>query len=215
MFPKKLPPFLLRRGCGGQVGLVIHSACATDDTFRGPRSTVFRAAPPYSHLRERHCLYFSQKLPPPSSFAEAAEDKSGLSSTALARRMILFGAPLSEEIVPDTACRARLKRPCPTLRVVLVSKDHARHCVSCSSPVSRAAPPYSHLRERHCLLFYKKRPPFGHGPRIGEALPIFRRYQYAITFRFLCKQDITSRGPGQARHLRLSEKENANIDLFS
>ncbi len=121
MFPKKLPPFLLRRGCGGQVGLVIHSACATDDTFRGPRSTVFRAAPPYSHLRERHCLYFSQKLPPPSSFAEAAEDKSGLSSTALARRMILFGAPLSEEIVPDTACRARLKRPCPTLRIVLVS----------------------------------------------------------------------------------------------
>ena len=37
-FPEKLPPFLLRRGCGGQVGLVIHSACATDDTFRGPRS---------------------------------------------------------------------------------------------------------------------------------------------------------------------------------
>ena len=70
---------------------------------------------------------------PPSSFAEAAEDKSGLSSTALARRMILFGAPLSEETMPDTACRARLKRPCPTLRVVLVSKDHARHCVSDSS----------------------------------------------------------------------------------
>ena len=34
--PKKLPPFLLRRGCGGQVGLVIHSACAADDIFRGP-----------------------------------------------------------------------------------------------------------------------------------------------------------------------------------
>ena len=64
MFPEKFPPFLLRRGCGGQVGLVIHSACAADDTFRGPRS---------------------------------------------------------------------LKRPCPTLRVVLVSRDHARHCVSCSS----------------------------------------------------------------------------------
>ena len=43
------------------------------------------------------------------------------------------GAPLPEETIPDTVCRARLKRPCPTLRVGLVSKDHARHCVSCSS----------------------------------------------------------------------------------
>ena len=60
LFPKKLPPFLLRRGCGGQVRLVIHSACTADGTFRGPRS---------------------------------------------------------------------LKRPCPTLRVVLVS------CVSCGSAV--------------------------------------------------------------------------------
>ena len=202
MFPKKLPPFLLRRGCGGQVGLVIHSACATDDTFRGPRSTVFRAAPPYSHLRERHCLYFSQKLPP-FLLRRGCGGQVGLVIHSACAADDTFRGPRS------------LKRSCPTLRVVLVSKDHARHCVSCSSPVSRAAPPYSHLRERHCLLFYKKRPPFGHGPRIGEALPIFRRYQYAITFRFLCKQDITSRGPGQARHLRLSEKENANIDLFS
>ena len=202
MFPKKLPPFLLRRGCGGQVGLVIHSACATDDTFRGPRSTVFRAAPPYSHLRERHCLYFSQKLPP-FLLRRGCGGQVGPVIHCACATDDTFRGPRS------------LKRSCPTLRVVLVSKDHARHCVSCSSPVSRAAPPYSHLRERHCLLFYKKRPPFGHGPRIGEALPIFRRYQYAITFRFLCKQDITSRGPGQARHLRLSEKENANIDLFS
>ena len=120
MFPKKLPPFLLRRGCGGQVGLVIHSACATDDTFRGPRSTVFRAAPPYSHLRERHCLYFSQKLPP-----------------FLLRR----GCGGQVGPVIHCACAAddtfrgprSLKRSCPTLRVVLVSKDHARHCVSCSS----------------------------------------------------------------------------------
>ena len=114
MFPKKLPPF-------GHGPRVFWAECPkASGTFRGPRSTVFRAAPPYSHLRERHCLYFSQKLPP-FLLREAAEDKSGLSSTALARRMILFGAPLSEEIVPDTACRARLKRPCPTLRVVLVS----------------------------------------------------------------------------------------------
>ena len=196
MFPKKLPPF-------GHGPRVFWAECPkASGTFRGPRSTVFRAAPPYSHLRERHCLYFSQKLPP-----------------FLLRR----GCGGQVGPVIHCACAAddtfrgprSLKRSCPTLRVVLVSKDHARHCVSCSSPVSRAAPPYSHLRERHCLLFYKKRPPFGHGPRIGEALPIFRRYQYAITFRFLCKQDITSRGPGQARHLRLSEKENANIDLFS
>ena len=34
--PKKLPPFLLRRGCGGQVGLVIPRACAAEDLFRGP-----------------------------------------------------------------------------------------------------------------------------------------------------------------------------------
>ena len=120
MFPKKLPPFLLRRGCGGQVGLVIHSACATDDTFRGPRSTVFRAAPPYSHLRERHCLYFSQKLPP-----------------FLLRRGCggQVGPVIHSACAADDTFRGprSLKRSCPTLRVVLVSKDHARHCVSCSS----------------------------------------------------------------------------------
>ena len=51
--PKKLPPFLLRRGCGGQVGLVIHSACAADDTFRGPRPPFLRAASPYSSFRAK------------------------------------------------------------------------------------------------------------------------------------------------------------------
>ena len=177
MFPKKLPPFLLRRGCGGQVGLVIHSACATDDTFRGPRSTVFRAAPPYSHLRERHCLYFSQKLPPPSSFAEAAEDKSGLSSTALARRMILFGAPLSEEIVPDTACRARLKRPCPTLRVVLVSKDHARHCVSCSS--QKTMPDTACRARLRCSVRLRRTRTFEKGIVNILMILLYRRYAFS------------------------------------
>ena len=170
MFPEKLPPF----GHGPRV-FWAYSPKASG-TFRGPRSPVFRAAPPYSHLRERQCLYFSKKLPP-----------------FLLRR----GCGGQVGLVIHSAC---------------ATDDTFR---GPRSSVFRAAPPYSHLRERHCLLFYKKRPPFGHGPRIGEALPIFRRYQYAITFRFLCKQDITSRGPGQARHLRLSEKENANIDLFS
>ena len=61
MFPKKLPPF----GHGPRV-FWAYSPKASG-TFRGPRSPVFRAAPPYSHLRERHCLYFPQKvatLPP-------------------------------------------------------------------------------------------------------------------------------------------------------
>ena len=43
MFPKKLPPFLLRRGCGGQVGLVIHCACAADDAWQEPRSLKRKA----------------------------------------------------------------------------------------------------------------------------------------------------------------------------
>ena len=110
IFPKKLPPFLLRRGCGGQVGLVIHSACATDDTFRGPRSQK-RPCPtlrivPVSEDRARHCVSCS-----------------------------------SQKTVPDTACRARLRRPCPTLRVVLVS------CVPCGSAV--LAPP------RKALLMFR------------------------------------------------------------
>ena len=49
LFPKKLPPF----GHGPRV-FWAYSPKASG-TFRGPRSTVFRAAPPYSHLRERHC----------------------------------------------------------------------------------------------------------------------------------------------------------------
>ena len=102
MFPKQLPPFLLRRGCGGQVGLVIHSACAADGTFRGPRSL---------------------KRPCPTL-------RVGLVSKDHARHCVSCS---SQKTMPDTACRARLKRPCPTLCVVLVSKDHARHCVSCSS----------------------------------------------------------------------------------
>ena len=53
----------------------------------------------------------------------------------------------SQKTVPDTAYRARLKRPCPTRRIVLVSKDRARHCVSCSSPALRAASPH-YLREK-------------------------------------------------------------------
>ena len=107
-FSQKLPPFLLRRGCGGQVGLVIHSACATDDTFRGPRSTVFRAAPPYSHLRERHCLYFSQKLPP-FLLRRGCGGQVGPVIHCACATDDTFRGPRS------------LKRSCPTLRIVLVS----------------------------------------------------------------------------------------------
>ena len=49
MFPEKLPPF-------GHGPRVFWAECPkASGTFRGPRSSVFRAAPPYSHLRERHC----------------------------------------------------------------------------------------------------------------------------------------------------------------
>ena len=142
MFPKKLPPF-------GHGPRVFWAECPkASGTFRGPRSTVFRAAPPYSHLRERHCLYFSQKLPPPSSFAEAAEDKSGLSSTALARRMILFGAPLSEEIVPDTAYRARLRCSVRLRRTHTFEKGTV-YCFTKSGPPSAT----DLGSERHCPYF--------------------------------------------------------------
>ncbi len=169
MFPKKLPPF-------GHGPRVFWAECPkASGTFRGPRSTVFRAAPPYSHLRERHCLYFSQKLPPfllrrgcggqvglVIHSACAADDTfrgpRSLKRSCPTLRVVLVSKDharhcvscSSQKTMPDTACRARLKKPCPTLCVVLVSKDHARHCVSCSSPVFRAAPPYSHLRERNC-----------------------------------------------------------------
>ena len=46
-----------------------------------------------THTFEKGIVDIFPKSCHPSSFAEAAEDKSGLSSTALARRMILFGGP--------------------------------------------------------------------------------------------------------------------------
>ena len=114
MFPKKLPPF-------GHGPRVFWAECPkASGTFRGPRSTVFRAAPPYSHLRERHCLYFSQKLPP-FLLRRGCGGQVGLVIRSACAADGTFRGPRS------------LKRPCPTLRVVLVSKDHARHWVSCSS----------------------------------------------------------------------------------
>ena len=54
------------------------------------RHALRRRCPQKSQFHRTVAPMFPEKLHP-SSFAEAAEDKSGLSSTALARRMILFG----------------------------------------------------------------------------------------------------------------------------
>ncbi len=140
MFPKQLPPFLLRRGCGGQVGLVIHNACAADGTFLGPRS-LKRPCPTLcivlvSEDHARHCVSCSSQKTMPDTVCRARlkrpcpTPRVVLVSKDHARHCVSCS---SQKTMPDTACRARLKRPCPTLRVVLVSKDHARHCVSCSS----------------------------------------------------------------------------------
>ena len=56
-----------------------------------------------THTFEKGIVDIFPKSCHPSSFAEAAEDKSGLSSTALARRMILFGGPALR-------CSVRLRR---------------------------------------------------------------------------------------------------------
>ena len=122
------------------------SLCWQINSYQPPSGflSVSRSASGRSACDLRRQLTAGSALSPksclPSSFAEAAEDKSGLSSIALARRMIFFGAPPS---IP----------PCGFSVLVTPQKSRRGHRLEryatpvylCLSPLA-ARPPEGHWR---------------------------------------------------------------------